>query len=148
MWPGFLQSVHLRKHIFKECLVVNLVHDGTMVASVLRVMSGFLAGVTLLNICLLKIVDIGRYVKVSLYKWWLHCLIFLILINWLIWKIFKSLLNSTVGLILIYIFVALFNMGHILIDFININILILYTSIWFLRLSMLSSLLLNRDQKL
>ena len=120
-----MKSVDLWEYVLEECLVLDLVDDGAVVASVLGVMSGLLARVRLLDLSRLEIVDVGRNVKVSLSDGLLHRLIFLILINTLIGKVFKSILYRTVGLILIDIFVRLFDLGHILIDFINILILMI-----------------------
>ena len=108
-------------------------------------MSLFLSCVRLFDFSLLTIIYVRRYVKVRLYLRWLHYLILLILINTLI---FKFLLNSSVGLILIHIFINLIIVGQILIDFINLLILILYVWIWILRLSNLCLLLLNSKQLL
>ena len=122
-----MKSVDLWEYVLEECLVLDLVDDGAVVASVLGVMSGLLARVRLLDLSRLEIVDVGRNVKVSLSlsDGLLHRLIFLILINTLIGKVFKSILYRTVGLILIDIFVRLFDLGHILIDFINLLILMI-----------------------
>ena len=120
-----MKSVDLWEYVLEECLVLDLVDDGAVVAFVLGVMSGLLARVRLLDLSRLEIVDVGRNVKVSLSDGLLHRLIFLILINTLIGNVFKSLLYRTVGLILIDIFVRLFDLGHILIDFINILILMI-----------------------
>ena len=125
-----MECVNLREDILKECLGVDLVDDGSVVHSDLRVMS-FVCSFRLFDI-----VYVGRYVKSwigLLYVWWLHLIIF------------KFLLIRSVGLILIDILISLFNVGQILIDFINLNIMVLFICNWIMRHAVrLSNLLVSR----
>ena len=140
-----MKCVDLWVDVLKECLaVLDLVDDGSVVASVLWIVSGLLARVRLLHFSWLRIVYVGWYVKVCRNIRWLHGLIFLILFHILIGWIFNSLLYSTMGLILIDIFTIL-DLGQILIDFLTLNfILNLGTRIWFMKL-LWGGLLLNRQ---
>ena len=135
-----MECINLREDVFEECLVVDLVDDGSVVQSGnLRVMS-FLWSLRLLHLSLLEIVNVWRYVKIRvrlLYVCWLHLLIF------------KFLLISCVGLILIDFLIKILGLGHILIDFINLYILILFICIWIMginnvRIMRLSNLLVIR----